>query len=89
LTSQFAAIPVQIEVGLRLLNEQGRPLSEKGNKARAPVRLGPLEQQRIKVEVELSRRLSAGQGIAMEALLFDASQDGRLAGSLGAVILGE
>ena len=30
LTSQFGAIPVQIETNLRLLDEQGRPLSDKG-----------------------------------------------------------
>jgi len=87
LTSQFGAIPVQIEASLRLLNEQGRPLSDKGPQARAAIRLGPSEEQRIKLEVELNGRLSARQAIAVEALLLDASQDGRLVGSLGAVIL--
>lgn len=44
LTSQFGAIPVQIETNLRLLDEQGRPLSDKGPQARAAIRLGPFEE---------------------------------------------
>lgn len=76
-------------VRLRVMDARGAPLSHQGPEARMRVELEAHASQQLQVEAQINGRLSAGQGIAIEAILLDPARDGQPVGSLGTVLLGQ
>jgi len=84
---EFQTEPGRILAKLRLLNEDGTAASEEGRQVRVPIQLGPLEQRRFQMMIEIDSELPAGQSAAVEALLLDIDNNRLPVGSLGVVLL--
>jgi len=76
-----------IQPRVRLLDEQGAAMSDGGETAQAAIGLGPLEERRIRVLIELDADLPAGQSVPIEVSLLRRRDEAPLVGSLGIVIL--
>jgi hypothetical protein len=84
---KFQTEPSDMAARLRLLNAEGAPVSDEGRQVQAPVQLGPLEQRRFQVLIEVDSDLPAGRSAVAEAQLLDPNRDHGIVGSLGLVLL--
>ena len=79
--------PTQLDATVRLLDEQGAPLTDPGNQVRTGLELGALERRAFQILVDVAGEVPAGRAAAYEVTLLDQNDD-RIAGSLGLVLTG-
>lgn len=80
--------PNDMQPLLRLLDADGAQIAEEGRWVWAPMDMGPLEERRLQVLVEVDGEVSPGQSVALEAVMVDRrEEEGRAVGSLGLVLL--
>jgi hypothetical protein len=85
--AEFRTEPSGAAMTLHLLNADGTPVSAQGRQILVPVQLGPLEQRRFQLLIEIDSDLPAGRSAAVEAQLLDPNRDRRPVGSLCVVVL--
>jgi hypothetical protein len=85
---EFQTQPSGVEARMRLLDAQGAPVSDEGQRIRTSIELGPLDQRQFQLLIEIDSDVPKGHSAAVEAELFDQTEERRLVGSLGVVLLG-
>jgi hypothetical protein len=72
---------------VRLLDEQGGPVSDEGVRIQAAMDLGPLAERSYQLLIELDADLGQGRSTAVEAELLTNDDERRVVGSLGVALL--
>jgi hypothetical protein len=84
---EFQTQPSDLKARMRLLDAQGAPVSNDGERIQTSVQLGPLEQRQFQLMIEIDSDVPTGHCAAVEAELFDLTHERHLVGSLGLVLL--
>lgn len=84
---EFGTEPVSARAMLRLLDEGGGEAAEPGPQTGIELGLGPLEQRRFGLLVEVEEELPSDGSAPLQAILLDRSERERPAGSLGVVLI--
>lgn len=84
---EFQTQPSSVEARMRLLDAHGAPVSGDGQRIGMSVELGPLEQRQFQLMIEIDSDVPTGHSATVEVELFDQTDQRRLVGSLGVVLL--
>jgi hypothetical protein len=79
--------PSDIAVRVRLLDEQGAPVSQEGERTHMTMEHGPLEERPFQIMAEVDNDVPAGHSAALEVGLFEQGDNDSPVGSLGVVLL--
>jgi hypothetical protein len=83
---EVGTVPADAAMTLRLLDEDGAQVGNDGDAVRTRLGLGPRDERRFQVLVEVDADLDVGSSLALEAELIDEAGE-RVVGALGMVLV--
>jgi hypothetical protein len=84
---ELGTVPADGSMTLRLLDQDGAQVENDGEAVRTRLGLGPRDQRRLQLLVEVAAELEPGSSLGLEAELLDEAGE-RAVGSLGMVLVG-